>query len=412
MDLANEIALFDFVTALSEAVDLVSPAISDHHKKVAYIAYNIAEEMGLPSDLARDILLAAFLHDVGAFALTERIHIMDALIDELEIAGHAEAGYLLLKDFPPFARLAEIVRYHHRLYDASDDDVPMGAHILHLADRLSVQYDETHELIGQIPTVMARIEADGGKYHPDALRALKQLSRLEYFWIEAWKYPDERAFPDRVRAGEDLSDLDILRGLARVFAQIIDFRSKFTATHSSGVAAVARELSGLAGFSPRECGLMEVAGFLHDLGKLAVPNEVLEKDGKLNRVEFSIVQKHTYYTYVILHRIKGMENLAEWAAFHHERMDGQGYPFHIPGEKLSKLSRVMAVSDVFTAITESRPYREGMQREQAVQLLGGMAQNGALDSDIVRTAKENFDKINAARHTAQSAAQEAYESFA
>ena len=180
---------------------------------------------------------------------------------------------------------------------------------------------------------------------------------------------------------------------------MIDFRSRFTATHSSGVAACASALSRLFGLTEMEIGLMEVAGNLHDLGKLAIPNSILNKQGKLTKEEFALMQQHTYFTYLILTTVGGIRNIAEWAAFHHERLDGSGYPFHVDAKKLDVKSRILAVADIFTALAEDRPYRPGMKKEDLLSVLRKGRDNNALDSGVVNVVEKNYDEI--AAHTAQ-----------
>ena len=125
----------------------------------------------------------------------------------------------------------------------------------------------------------------------------------------------------------------------------------------------------LMGFSAWECQLIRVAGNLHDLGKLAVPAEILEKSGQLTDAEYNLIKGHSFYTYHILEAIDELEIITAWAAFHHERLDGSGYPFQISGDQLSLPARIVAVADVFTAITEDRPYRVGMDPDQALSVL-------------------------------------------
>ena len=413
MFIKDEISVFDFVFAISEAVDLASPSLNRHHKKVAYIACRIAEQMNLPDDEIRNIALAAILHDIGAFSLNERALAQNPGMDhnDIEAKNHAMIGYRLLKNFEPLEKVAVLIRHHHVDYNKSARGVPIGAYVLHLADRVSVLYDENQEILEQVPAVLERLASSQQLYHPQAFAALSELAKFEYFWIEAYLLPDDGIFPHRLRPQKELLNLETLRGFAKVFAQVIDFRSHFTATHSSGIAAVALELTSIAGFSERECKLMEIAGFLHDLGKLAVSNDVLEKHGKLDHKEFNVMRKHTYYTYIILRKIKGLEQIAEWAAFHHERLDGNGYPFHVQGNELSLLSRIMAVADIFTAITEDRPYREGMSEEKTIGVLTNMASRGAIDKRIVDLVKENFHRINDVRMKAQDEAMKTYHNF-
>jgi HD-GYP domain-containing protein (c-di-GMP phosphodiesterase class II) len=123
------------------------------------------------------------------------------------------------------------------------------------------------------------------------------------------------------------------------------------------------------------------------------------------------MRKHTYYTYVILKKIKGFEQIATWAAYHHEKLNGKGYPFHVKGENFSKLARIVAVADIVTAITEDRPYRLGMSSEKAIEILSRMVENSEIDNGIVGLVKDNFALINNVRIKAQQDALQEYNDF-
>ncbi|HBR02080.1 MAG TPA: phosphohydrolase, partial [Ruminiclostridium sp.] len=183
------------------------------------------------------------------------------------------------------------------------------------------------------------------------------------------------------------------------------------ARHSAGVAKTSQRLAEMIGFSPLECKMMLIAGYLHDLGKLAISNDVLEKPAKLNEDEFNEIRSHTYYTYQLLDTIPQFETIKTWAAFHHERLNGSGYPFHIKGDSLTLGSRIMAVADIFTAITESRPYRKGMDDQHAIHALKDMVASEAIDGNIVKVLIDHFQEINDIRESAQQQASNRYESF-
>jgi HD-GYP domain-containing protein (c-di-GMP phosphodiesterase class II) len=203
----------------------------------------------------------------------------------------------------------------------------------------------------------------------------------------------------------------MLRDFAKTISKLIDFRSRFTATHSSGVAAVAKELSILSGLSEKECYMMEVAGYLHDLGKLSVPNTILEKRGALSDAEYNIIRKHSYYTFIILRRLRGLEHIAAWAAYHHERPDGNGYPFHVKYGDFSTHSRIVSVADIITALTEDRPYRRGMNREKVEGILYSMSKRGGVDEAIAELTTKNFSHINDIREASQHDAKTEYNTF-
>ena len=192
-------------------------------------------------------------------------------------------------------------------------------------------------------------------------------------------------------------------------SKLVDFRSPFTAMHSAGVAASAECLAELMGMSEEECLMMRVAGYLHDLGKLKVPNELLEKPGKLTEEEFNIVKEHAYYTYALLKDVGGFEQIALWAALHHEKLTGGGYPFHLSGAKLPLGSRIMAVADIFSAVTEDRPYRRGMEKERVIAVLRENAEQGLTSAPVTELLIGHYDEINRRRDQESREASQKYQ---
>lgn len=167
--------------------------------------------------------------------------------------------------------------------------------------------------------------------------------------------------------------------------------------HSAGVAASARKLAEIIGMSKKECRMIEIAGNLHDIGKLVVPNSILEKPGRLTDAEFNIIKEHPYYTRMILSDIDGFERITEWAGNHHEKLNGRGYPRHLSADDLDIGARIMAVADIFSAITEDRPYRKGMDRKQAMDIMDENVKFGAISGEIVQLLRDHYDEIDAAR---------------
>jgi len=175
-----------------------------------------------------------------------------------------------------------------------------------------------------------------------------------------------------------------LRSLVRVFSRIVDAKSVFTREHSEGVASLARYLGEQFELPERTCEMLELAGLLHDLGKLRIPDELLEKNGKLTPPEYASVQRHSFDTYNILRNIHGLEEVALWAGQHHERVDGSGYPYHHAGAELSFESRIVAAADVFQALAQTRPYRGPLPPLEILAILQEQALTKKLDASIVQ----------------------------
>ncbi len=410
-----EVRLGDLVFAVSSALDLVSPEVVGHHFRVARIARAIARQFGFAEDQRRDLLLAAALHDCGAFSLRERLDLMN--YEVRDPGQHAAAGYRLLKSFPHFERAAEIVRFHHLPWDHRRGEqwrgrqVPPGSHILHLADRVSVLAVD-QSVAGGWGGVIARLVASGSGslFNPEYVEALEAAAVRPGFWSDMETKGDDDLRNDPVFARVMLTEAD-LRGLAHLFWQIVDFRSRFTATHTSGVAAVAGFLAPLAGVTGAAGRMVAISAGLHDIGKLAVPSETLEKEKALTRDEIARLRSHPLHGWRILERISGLEEINLWANLHHERLDGKGYPFQLPASQIPLESRIVAVADVFTALTEERPYRRGMSGREAAGILGGMADNGALDHDVVAMMARYRGEAAVIRRLAQEGASGRYLAF-
>ncbi|CAK0750325.1 hypothetical protein CCP1ISM_3840001 [Azospirillaceae bacterium] len=138
---------------------------------------------------------------------------------------------------------------------------------------------------------------------------------------------------------------------------------------------------------------MQVAGHLHDIGKLAVPQEILEKPEKLDDTEWSLMRTHSFHTHRVLSSVKGLESIASWAAMHHERLNGDGYPFHSSGSTIPLQARILAVADIFTALREERSYRVSMTTDDALKVLRSEVGAGRLDGRVVDLLASNLQDI-------------------
>ncbi len=401
------INLLDLVSCFSEALDLISPAVANHHKQVAYIAYSLARELNLSENQGKTVALAAGLHDVGALSLEERLESLQ--FDDHEFQPHAELGYHFLKDFKAIGNAASMIRYHHLHWDQGQglqyngEEVPIGSHIIHLADRIAVSIEKDQEILQQSPDIIKTITAHTGTmFNPEHVEAFIKLANFEFFWLDIVS-PSLGAIITRPLHYQSLEmDLAEMEQFAQFFAHMIDLRSPLNAYHSKGVAVSAEFIANKLGFSKLECQMLKIAGYLHDLGKLAVPLYILEKPTQLTKNEFSIIKGHAYYTYRILSNISQADVITAWASLHHECLDGSGYPFHIREKDLPLGSQIMAVADVLTAICEDRPYRIGMDKKSALQVLDSQVKEKRINGDLVAIPHKYYEEIDHLRVRAQS----------
>lgn len=404
--------LGNLVLSLSDAMDLASPSLAQHQQRTAFIVWEMGKAARLSEERLEKNFMAALLHDIGALSVEEKISLHNFEIKDAET--HCIRGEFLLEKVPWLKDEAQIIRFHHREWQDRKESIEthfiFESQVLALADYLERLINRNQYILHQHEDIISKIKSHTNSlFHSHIVDLLLTASDREEFWLDL---VSTRLYSLLLHDGPfrkieiELSSISLI---AELFRNIIDFRSRFTATHSSGVAASASILSRLFGLTGTETELMEVAGNLHDIGKLAVPNGILDKPGKLTKEEMAVMKSHTYFTYSVINTIGGLQQIAEWAAYHHEKLDGSGYPFHCKADELSTGARILMVADIFTALAEDRPYRKGMSREGISQIIKQFSDRQLLDTKIVNLLFENFDEIFSQVAEKQAVTREFYE---
>ncbi len=406
--------LGNLVLALSDAMDLASPLLIQHQQRTAFLVWKMGIAAKLSNENLGKIFIAALLHDIGAFSLEEKIARRNFEFEVVNPEAHCVRGEILLNGIPWLKDPGRIIRFHHKEWqhweEPVDTPIVFESQLLCLADYLERAIKREHYILLQHEDIILKLKSlSGSLFSPQVLDLFMSVSHSEEFWLDLVS-PKLYSFllqhgPFR-KTEIDFSDISIISNL---FRNTIDFRSRFTSTHSTGVAASASTLARIFGFSESEIELMEVAGNLHDIGKLAIPNRILDKPGKLTKEEMLIMKSHTYYTYAVINAIGGLNQIAEWAAYHHEKFDGSGYPFHCIASELSSGARIMMVADIFTALAEDRPYRKGMDKDGIFKILKQFSDRSLLDKKIINILFENYDEIYSCVTERQSVARDFYD---
>ncbi len=404
----------DLILSFSSAMDSVSPALQNHNKRVCNIAANLAYEMGFSEEDIYQIIIAARLHDIGALSINEQEKLSN--LDYDSVFTHATIGYKILKEFKLFDKISKLVLYHHRIWnygknktDVYGNEVPIGSSVIQLAD--SIDFAINHKLypLSQKKVVQLKLKGHAGKiFNPDVMDAFMSLSEKEFFWFDIYSDNLPQRYDNILKKYSQTINENALIDLSKSFSRIIDYRNKLTSSHSAGVAATAEAITKAAGFGQILQDKMKIAGYLHDLGKIVIPVSILEKAGPLDDNERMIMNSHTYFTYKILSSVKGLEDINNWASFHHEKLDGTGYPFHLKADQLDNMSRIMMIADIFTALREDRPYRKGLENIQAKNILAGMVKSGKIDKSIVEVLFSNYKLIDEIRENSQNTAKMFY----
>jgi HD-GYP domain-containing protein (c-di-GMP phosphodiesterase class II) len=358
--------LGDILTGLSHALDITEGHPRGHTARSCLIGMRIADLVGLPSPGRTDLFYALLLKDAGCSSTSKRRERGANVARRLGLS-EATATAILTMDERWDGRGAP-----HGLRAA---DIPILGRVIGLAQAVEV-FAHQHSPERALEAVE---QHSGTWFDPDLVRAYQSLVQNTRFWdrlttedaqtLVATLGPRESAIP---------ADEQRLDDIAEAFASLIDAKSPFTSEHSRRVAMLAVEIGRRLGFSAAQIVRLRRAALLHDIGKLGVPNRILDKPSGLTTEEWSIVRQHPAHTLHILRAVPGFRDFAFDAACHHEKLDGSGYHRGYTAERLTPTARALAVADIADALLADRPYRPSMEPGDALRILRGDTANGKL----------------------------------
>jgi HD-GYP domain-containing protein (c-di-GMP phosphodiesterase class II) len=414
----GEIALSALIGALSYALDIGEGEPPGHAKRSCLIGMRLADQLGLDTAARSDLFYALLLKDAGCSAnsahmaalfgaddqqakhsskrvdwakpfsaflwslrtvapgasLRARVERLRAIRNEGEVTrslmqARCDRGAEIAQMLGFSEATAEAIRALDEHWDGRGQpkglrgaEIPLAARILCLAQTVEV----FHAARGIGGAYRVAAKRSGQWFDPGLVDALDAFRADAGFWASLAE-PDLAGVepPDRVL----LADEHLLDRLADAFAGIIDAKSPWTHRHCERTNEFASGVAALLGFEPAAVSDLSRAVRLHDIGKLAISNRILDKPGPLTDAEFAAVKQHAVFSERILERVPGFAELAALASAHHERLDGSGYPRGLTARELTIPMRVLAVADMYEALTSERPYRSAYSSEQALEII-------------------------------------------
>ncbi|WP_338818605.1 hypothetical protein MTCOM_25310 [Moorella thermoacetica] len=373
----------ELVVALSTILDIEEETKLYHAWRVALVAQELARRV-IP-DEATLVFYGGLLHDIGAMGLDD--HLVHLALqrgsrNNPEVVNHPLRGADMVAAIPGLGeKVAAMIRDHHERWNGSGyprgiagNHIATGAMLLGLADELDLvlRVHPGTSWARLRETLNRRVQ---GGFPPELLAILDKMMNgplyaeiatntaleLKMFKVILDLPPINFQVPDPMKITIDL------------FARIIDAKHAYTAGHSHRVAAYALNLARCLGYNDAKLRRLEIAGLLHDFGKIAVPRAILDKQGRLNSEELKVVRRHPAWTIELLEGVTSLKDIARDAGLHHERYDGKGYPYGLHDGEIPLGARIIAVADAFDAMTSNRPYQPTRTPEEALKILAGGA---------------------------------------
>jgi putative two-component system response regulator len=187
----------------------------------------------------------------------------------------------------------------------------------------------------------------------------------------------------RLRVGRRIVGLQTSQTIVYSFARAVDGKSPYTQGHSERVTRYALALAEHLGLSGAERDVIRRGATVHDLGKICIPDAILNKPGPLTKEEYDIVKMHPAQGAQMVEPLESVRELVPIIRWHHERIDGRGYPDGLTGDKIPLLVRIVSVADVYDAVRSDRPYRLGLEHDECLRILQKDAAGGGLDPELV-----------------------------
>ena len=396
--------------ACSYALDCIEAELvnvsNKHGKRVAYMSVCMANYWNVESDALQDLAICALLHDNALTQyITEEVQknpSIDIRDDSLNKKTnlHCIYGEKNIAKIPFKTNVSKVILYHHEQADGRGpfrkvwQETPLFARIIHLADIIDAIANSAEFTQGKWDICCEFLEKQKGRLFDDeCVEAFFETISKETF-ISFKDGTFESKLWEIVPRKKQIFDWNTCKNIADFFASIVDYKSPFTSKHSIGVAEKAAQYARYIGYDVLDIEKMYLAGALHDIGKMMVGNEILEKPDKLTDEEFDKMKNHAGYTYLILSQVDDFEEIRDWAALHHEKLNGKGYPFGKTADELNEQERIMACVDIYQAPTEERPYKKGMSHEKACDILDDMAKKGFVDADVSHKMRDCFSLVS------------------
>lgn len=392
----------DVMTVVRRVLNLIDGRLVDHGVRTMLVLRDMLEAAGCQDPvLKKNLCILAMIHDVGAYRTDEIDNLVKFEIGD--VWEHSIYGYLFLREFTPLKEWAEVVLYHHAENNSSwkkPGDIWYYAQLLHTADRAVIWHD-----------AVKKSEEELREHFKHDRRGVFSPDSVELFWRANRQYETFRKLDAPICMEEILDCSFIGRDEARAYlemvAHVMDFRSRVTVTHTWSVMDIGVRLAGKLGLPQETQRQIYYGGLLHDLGKIGIPVSILEKPGKLNREEMAVMKNHVVLSGEIIKDCIE-ETVARIALRHHEKLDGSGYPLGLTAKELTLPERILAVSDIISALCMSRSYKEEFPKEKCISILKDMSQSGQLDAQVVDTAETFFDEIKAQSDEACQPIRDAY----
>ena len=439
LQLDIHLSLAEILTSLSYALDLTSGQTMGHSQRTCLIGMRIAQELGLPDRQQVSLYHALLMKDAGCSSNAARMaeifgsdditaKRMTKITDWsnlLEAAKYVAAHTLPEKSLLARARrMLHIVTHKTETSDGVMQtrcdrgaqialDIGLGEAAAETIRNLDEHWDgkggpyhrkgEAIPLLGRIACLAQTMEVfmrtfdlnagfevlqkrSGKWFDPELVRVAETLRPQTEFWRSVQERPKETLLLLAVQPAVERVTEERIDAICHAFAQIVDAKSPFTAQHSFRVRDYAVEVGNEMGLTKARLTTLRRAALLHDLGKLAISNTILDKSGFLTTGEWQVMRQHPLHTVKILQNIRGFERLTEIAGAHHERLDGKGYHLGLTAEQLDLDMRILATADVFDALTAERPYRGALPLKEVYAIMDKDA-GAALDEDCIAALK-------------------------
>ncbi len=390
------IAFNELIAALSKALDACGTTTLLHGQRVGVVAEKIASY--LVPEKRKEILYAGLLHDIGALDLQEHITTYDVFHKQAlpeNIIQHPLTSQRIFKKIPVLKNLHREVRSHHEMYDGTGypdglkgEEIPFLSQILLLSDYFEVNTSKKPEITFEEITSLYK-EKKGVYFSPELVEQFLEILFIEkefFLNCRSASFIEEKLQDLLLSLNVQRVDYDLDECL-EVFAEIIDSKHQYTQGHSERVAYYANCIAKKMNLPQEFEKFIDIAGALHDLGKLSVPVSILDKPGRLTDEETKIIREHPKTSQDILECFESLFFIAETVGCHHEWMDGSGYPNGYVGEDIPLISRILAVADTFDALSSDRAYRKALPPEKCISILENAA-GKQLDKQIVTLAIE------------------------
>jgi len=391
----NHLASGQIINIANKMLSVLNKDLVEHNKRTAYIAFLIFQNYKMPEKCTlSNLVFLALYHTIGFFRTDYLYNVEDfdfskLFSDENFIKDKYVYGSYYLEYMTHLEEDARALKYFHRDFISGESDVSYilsYKEVIYFSARMAFYFAQNKD--AEFPRDLNELAPN--KFNPEIVSAFEKINKDNFVWNKLKTGEYELYIANIINTFHFSKEIN--QKIQKILVYFLDFKSTATFKHAINTACFALSLGYRVSLTEKELQVLFTSAILHDVGKIAIPEKILESPKKFTPEEFEIMKKHVEYSKEIIQDYVSQE-VVDAVYRHHEKLDGSGYPDHLTAKDLTPIQKIITVADILSALLDSRSYKHEYSQEKTFKILSTMCFDGEIDPFVTEFIITDFNEI-------------------